>query len=44
MGGEQEGEEGVEGNEGNGDADKTKEKDAAWSFISFFLKKETNEP
>ena len=42
--GEQEGEGGVEGNEGNGDVDEAKEKNAAWSFVSFSSEKETKEP
>ena len=41
---EQEKEGGVEGNEGDGDVDNAKEKDAARSFISFSSKKETQEP
>ena len=44
QGGEQEGGGGVEGNEGIGDANDTNEKDAAWSFISFSLEKETKDP
>ena len=42
-GGEQEGEGEVGGNEGNGDANNAKEKDAAWSFVSFSSEKETKE-
>ena len=42
--GEQEGGGGVGGNEGIGDADDANEKDAAWSFVSFSLEKETKEP
>ena len=43
-GGEQEGEWGVGGNEGNGDADDAKEKNDAPSFVSFSSEKETKEP
>ena len=39
-----EGEGGVGGNEGIGNADDASEKDAAWSFVSFSLEKETKEP
>ena len=35
---------GVGGNEGNDDADDAKEKNAARSFVSFSLEKETKEP
>ena len=42
--GEKEGEGGVGGNEGIGDTDDTKEKDAAWSLVSFSSEKETKEP
>ena len=44
MGGEQEGKGGVAGREGNGDADDAKEKDTAWSFVSFSSERETKEP
>ena len=43
-GGEQEGEWGVGGSEGNGDADDAKEKNDAPSFVSFSSEKETKEP
>ena len=43
-GGEQEGEWGVGGNEGNGDADDAKEKNDAPSFVSFSSEKGTKEP
>ena len=42
--GNKEGEGVVGGNEGIGDADDANEKDAAWSFVSFSLEKETKEP
>ena len=42
-GGEQEGEWGVGGNKGNGDADDAKEKNAARSFVFFSTEKETKE-
>ena len=44
WGGEHEGEGAVGENEGNGDADGAKEKDAAWSLVSFSSEKETKEP
>ena len=44
QGGEQEGVGGVGGIKGIGDADNANEKDAAWSFVSFSLEKETKEP
>ena len=42
--GEKEGEGGVGGNEGVGNTYDMKEKDAAWSLISFSPEKETKEP
>ena len=42
--GEKEGEGGVGGNEGIGDADDTNEKDVAWSLVSFPSEKETKGP
>ena len=42
--GEQEGEGGVGGSNGNDDADYAKEKDAAWSFVSFPSEKKTKKP
>ena len=42
--GEKEGKGGVGGNEGISDADDTKEKNAAWSLVSFSSEKETEEP
>ena len=41
--GDKEGEGGVEGNEGIGNADDASEKDAAWSFVFFSMEKETKE-
>ena len=42
--GDKEGEGGVGGNEGIGNADDTSEKDVARSIVSFSLEKETKEP
>ena len=42
--GDKEGEGGVGGNKGIGNADNTSEKDAAGSFVAFSLEKETKEP
>ena len=42
--GDKEREGGVRGNEGISNADNASEKDAAWSFVSFFVEKETTEP
>ena len=42
--GDKEWEGGVGGNEGIDNADDASEKDAVWSFVSFFLEKETKEP
>ena len=42
--GDKEGEGGLGGNEGIGSADDANKKDAAWSFVSFSLEKETKEP
>ena len=44
IGGDKEGEGGGGGNEGIGNTDDASEKDAAWSFVSFSLEKETKEP
>ena len=41
---EQEGEGGVGGNEGNSDADNTKEENVVRSFVSFSSEKETKKP
>ena len=42
--GNTEAEGGLGGNEGIDNVDNTSEKDAAWSFVSFSLEKETKEP
>ena len=41
---DKEGEGGVGGNEGIGNADDASEEDAVWSFVSFSFGKETKEP